>query len=311
MSTATLGQQKAPSDHNTDHLARLALLQANDLERLKPVKAKIAEYDAALKKGLEFFSTLPAALEPLNKMENTAHTKGDRNAALADALASLQSLKDAKLPNLLAHVEDLELEDYPEPASDEAEIDFLQRARSMSDVDRQDLLDSLNMEFGAAIAQATESVQSLKVRNEKWSPSSSDAEPATPTERRENPFAKVAAKATSAADAGKKKADDRKKFGLSTDEQFASVIAKSAPREDVIKNKKVADTNFGLGQNTGDVTTWKPVVSEKPKAPEHREYAYRSDDDAPKEAPKPKPSVRDLNSLQAQLEASFKRAANR
>ena len=303
--TATI-RQKLPSEHHNEHLDRLALLQAEDLEKLKPVKAKIKDYDAVLKKGQEFLATLPAALAPLAKL-NTAHTSVERAIAIAEAQTTLSKLKDATLPNLLAHVEDLELEEFPEPGSDETEIEFLQRARSMSDDERKDLLDSLNMEFGAAIAQATESVQSLEWRGEETSGSGSDTESTATVERKENPFAKVAAKATAAVGTSRKKVEEKAKFGMSTDDQFANVIADAAPRKEAIKKKKVADTSLGLGQNTGEVTTWKPVVPEKPKTPEPRDFPRRAVEDAPK----PKSPVRDLNSLQAQLEASFRKSAGR
>jgi hypothetical protein len=322
ISTTAIRRQKLPSDHHNEHLDRLALLQAEDLEKLKPVKAKIKDYDAVLNKGVEFLATLPVTLAPLAKL-NTAHTSVERAIALAEAQTTLSKLKDATLPNLLAHVEDLELEEFPEPGSDETEIEFLQRARSMSDEERKDLLDSLNMEFGAAIAQATESVQSVQWRGEErsGSGSGSDTEPEATIERKENPFAKVAAKTTAAVGAGKKKTEEKAKFGMSTDDQFANVIADAVPRKDATKKKKVADTSFGLGQNTGEVTTWRPVVSEKPKTPEPRDFPRRADDKAPKprgfprraddDAPKPKSPMRDLNSLQAQLEASFRKSANR
>ena len=308
LSTTAIRRQKLPSDHQSEHLDRLSLLQAEELEKLKPVKAKIHEYNAVLNKAQDFLTSLPAALAPLVKSENTAHTVLERRLALADAENALRKLKDATLPNLLAHVQDLELEAFPEPGSDESEIEFLQRARSMDDEERRDLLDSLNLEFGAAIAQATESVQSVKWSYEATSGSGSDAEPTPVIERKGNPFPKAAAKTAVAADAVKKVvAEEKAKFGMSPDDQFKSVIADAAPREDAFKKRKVVGKNYGLGENTREAKTWKPEMGEKPKASEPKDTPRRLEEDAPR----PKPSPRDLNSLQAQLEASFKKSANR
>jgi hypothetical protein len=198
--------------------------------------------------------------------------------------------------------------------------------------------------------------------------SGSEIEPAKPVERTENPFAKTAARMKSAAGIGsKKKAEDKTKFGLSTDEQFASVIADAAPKN-FVKKKKAVDANFGLDQDNGDITTWRPVGSGKPKAPETiirspslssetpsesawgaMDDDFRADNDGAKPRPitlepklrspsissetssgstwgvlddplrpdtdvtkskpkpKPKPQSHNLNSLQAQLEASWKK----
>jgi hypothetical protein len=363
-------QTVAPSDHQKEHLDRLALLQAEDRRLLKPVKAKISNYQARLAESREFLTTLPSALQPLEGLKSTAYTLVEHRASIAEAIASLDRLKDAKLPTLLAHVEDLELEEYPEPGSDESEIDFLQRIQGMNDAERKDILDSLTLEIRALSSQTTESVQRYvggRLSDTSWSA----IEPASPVERKENPFAKTAArmKALATGTWGKKKAEEKAKFGLSTDEQFASVIADAAPKN-AIKKKKAADANFGLDQNNGDITTWKPVGSNKPKTSEPHlrspslsseapsgsawgamddpfiadhgavktkpttpepksqspslssetsskstwgvlEDPFRSDTEAPntkyKPPPKPKPQSHNLNSLQAQLEASWKK----
>ena len=380
MSTTAVIRQKVPSDHYKEHLGRLTLLQAEDLRRLKPVKIKVSEYDAVLSKGLDFLTTLPAALEPLTKLRDTAHTNVERAIAITEAQASLRKLKDATLPNLLEHVKDLELEPFPEPGSGEEEIEFLQRARGMNEAERKDLLDSLNLEMRAAISQVTESLR-LTPSSYETSGSGSDAESAVVFERKENPFAKVAAKAAASTDTGTRKVEERPKFGMSTDDQFASVIADAAPRKEAFKlkkvvgrnfglgqnsgeitddqfagvvadaaprkealKKKVVGTNFGLGQNSGEITTRKPDVVAKPKPAEPSDFPHRSEEgDTPRpqavwprdfshrseegDTPRPqavrprvfshrseegdKPrsnaTVRDLMSLQAQLEASFRK----
>jgi hypothetical protein len=329
MSTTAIRRQKLASDHYNEHLDRLPLLQAEDLRRLKPAKPKIQEYDAVLDRGLDFLTTLPAALEPLNKLKDTAYTSVERALAITEAQAQMRKLKDKTLPNLLAHVEDLELEPYPEPGSTESEIDFLTRARGMNEAERKDMLDSLNMEMRAALSQVTESLQNLEGKDEVTRGSSSDTESAATVERKADPFAKVATKVAASTDSGKKKAEEKPRFGMSTDDQFASVIAKSAPRKEDFIKKKVVGKNFGVGQNSGEITTWKPDMAEKPKMAEPRVFSHRTDeDDAPRpttwrpdvtekprvfshradegDSQRPKAPVRDLNSLQAKLEASFK-----
>lgn len=310
MSTTASKRQKPASDHYNEHLDRLPLLQVQDLQMLKPVKPKIADYDAVLSRGLDLLTALPAALEPLTRLKDTAHTSVERVIAITEAQAQCRKLKDVTLPALLAHVEDLELEDFPEPGSDETEINFLLRVRSMSEEERKDLLDTLDMQRSAAISKITENVQNLEWKDEATRVSGSDTEAAAaPIERKENPFAKVAAKvAASTTDTGKKKAEDKPKFGMSTDDQFASVIAKSEPRKEAFNMKNVVGKNFGVGQNSGEITTWKPDVPEKPKTREPRVFSHRSDEE---DAPRPKAPVRDLNSLQAQLEASFKKSVDR
>jgi hypothetical protein len=320
MSTTAIGQQKLASEHYNEHLDRLPLLQSEDLRRLKPVKAKIQDYHVVLDRGLDLLTTLPAALEPLTKLKDTAYTSVERAIVITEAQAQLRKLKDASLPNLLAHVEDLELEPFPEPGSSEDEIDFLQRLRGMNEAERKDLLDTLNMEMRAAISQVTESVQNLEMKGQSTRVFGSDAELAAPIERKENPFAKVAANVAASTDTGKKKTEEKTKFGMSTDDQFASVIAKSAPpKEDFIK-KKVVSKSFGVGQDSGEITTWKPDIPEKPKTTEPRVFSHRADEDeAPRpnafshraagdDAPRPKAPLRSLNFLQAQLEKTLKRS---
>lgn len=335
MSTTATRQQKLASDRYNEHLDRLTLLQAEDHRKLKLVKAKIEDYDAVLNKSLDFLTTLPAALEPLTNRRDTAHTSVERAIAITEAQAQLRKLKDAILPNLLRHVEDLELEPYPEPGSDDDEIDFLSRVRGMNDTERKDLLDTLEMERIAAVSHVTENVQNLKWKDDLTSIGGSDASSAAAIERKENPFAKVAAKVAAPADTGKKKADDKPKFGMSTEDQFASVVAEAAARKDAIKIRRVVGKKIGGGQNSGEITTckpeateksktvepravfsrrpdeddkprptWKPEVADKPKTIEPRVFSHRSDED---EKLRPKVPVRDLSALQAQLEASFKK----
>jgi hypothetical protein len=368
LSTSSFRQQTvAPSDHQKEHLERLALLQAEDRRLLKPVKAKIGEYQARLAQIRETLTTLPPALQILEGIKSPAYTLVEHRASIAEAIASLDRLKDAKLPTLLAHVEDLELEEYPEPSSDDSEVEFLQRVDGMKAAEREDLLDSLSLEIRALSSQTAESVQRY-TGGRMTNMSGSEIEPAKPVERTENPFAKTAARMKSAAGTGsKKKAEDKTKFGLSTDEQFASVIADAAPKN-FVKKKKAADANFGLDQDNGDITTWRPVGSGKPKAPETiirspslssetpsesawgaMDDDFRADNDGAKPRPitlepklrspsissetssgstwgvlddplrpdtdvtkskpkpKPKPQSHNLNSLQAQLEASWKK----
>jgi hypothetical protein len=328
--TATTRLQKLASDRYNEHLDRLTLLQAEDNRKLKPVKAKIGDYDAVLSKSLDFLTTLPAALEPLTKSRDTAHTSVERAIAITEAQAQLRKLKDGTLPNLLKHVEDLELEPYPDPGSDDDEIDFLQRVRGMSDAERKDLLDTLNMERIAAVSHVTENVEKLKWRDDLTSIGGSDAGSAAPVERKENPFAKVAA----STDTGNKRTEEKTKFGLSTEDQFASVVADAASRKQAIKIRKVVGKNFGVGENSGEIRTWKPEATEKPKTVEPRVFSHKTDEDdkptttwkpevaeKPKtveprvfsqrsdedDKPRPKAPVRDLSALQAQLEASFKK----
>lgn len=313
MSTTAARPQKLASEHYNEHLDRLPLMQAEDLRRLKPVKAKIQDYHAVLDRGLDLLTTLPAALEPLAKMKDTAYTSVERTIAITEAQAQMRKLKDVALPNLLTHVEDLELEPFPEPGSSEDEIDFLQRLRSMNEAARKDLMDTLNMEMRAAVQQVTESLQNLETKDQSTRVFGSDAEPAAPIERKENPFAKVAAKVAASTDVVKKKAEEKPKFGMSTDDQFASVIAKSAPRKEDFIKKKVVGKKFGVEQNSGEITTWKPDAVERPKTVEPRVFSHKADEDevlrreAPRPAPRPRFPLRDLNSLQAQLEASFKK----
>lgn len=334
MSTTATRQQQLASDRYNEHLDRLTLLQAEDQRKLKPVRAKIGDYDAVLSKGLDFLTTLPAALEPLTKSRDTAHTSVERAIAITEAQAQLRRLKDGTLPNLLKHVEDLELEPYPDPGSDDDEIDFLSRVGGMSDAERKDLLDTLDLERIAAVSHVTESVKKLKWRDDLTSIGGSDDGAAAPVERKENPFAKVAAKVAASTDSGKKKAEEKTKFGMNTEDQFASVVADAELRKEAIKIRKVVGKNFGVGQQSGEIRTWKPEATEKPKTVEPRVLSHRLDeDDKPKptwkpqvadkpktveprvfsqrsdedDKPRPKAPVRDLSALQAQLEASFKK----
>jgi hypothetical protein len=369
LSTSSFRQQTvAPSDHQKAHLERLAFLQAEDRRLLKPVKAKIGDYQARLAKIRENLTTLPPALQILEGIKSPAYTLVEHRASIAEAIASLDRLKDAKLPTLLAHVEDLELEEYPEPSSDDSEVEFLQRIHGMKAAERKDMLDSLSLEIRALSSQTAESVQRY-TGGRMTDMSGSEIEPAKSVKKMENPFAQTAArmKAAASGTGSKKKAEDKTKFGLNKDEQFASVIADAAPKN-AVKKKKAADANFGLDQNNGGITTWKPVGNSKPKAPETiirspslssetpsesvwgamdddfradndgaksrpktpeprsqphilssetssestwgvLDDPFRPDTDATKSEPKPKPKPQshNLNSLQAQLEASWKK----
>ena len=91
---------------------------------------------------------------------------------------------------------------------------------------------------------------------------------------------------------------------MNTEDQFASVVADAELRKESIKIRKVVGKNFGVGQQSGEIRTWKPEATEKPKTVEPRVFSQRSDED---DKPRPKAPVRDLSALQAQLEASFKK----
>lgn len=330
LSTKSSEKQSPADEHNKEHLERLTLLQAEDRRLLKPVQAKIEEYQAVLDKTREFLTTLSPALQPIQALESPAHTLIEHRHSITEALAALDRLKDAKLPNLLAQVEDLQIEEYPQPGSDESEIDFLERVSGMTTHEKKDVLDSLDMEIRAYFMQSTESIQRLTGRYQEPS-AIEEAPPEEPLERKENRFAKEAAKAAAAAaaaEASKKKAEEQSKgkFGLSTEEQFANVIADAQPRDRVPRNKVEDKSNFGLGQNSGEATTWKPVESSQPtyKKPEPKPRSPKPSVEKPSgsawgasnflprqetRAPKPKPQGHDLNSLQAQLEASWKKSA--
>ena len=292
MSTTAIRLQKLASDRYDEHLDRLTLLQVEDQRKLKPVKGKIGEYDAVLSKILDLLTTLPAALEPLTRSSHTVHASVERAITITEAQAQLRKLKDATLPTLLKHVEDLALEPYPEPGSNEDEIDFLTRVRGMNEAERKDLLDTLDMQRSAAISQVTEYVKNVQWRDDLTRISGSGSGAETIIERKENPFSKVAAKVAASKDTGKKKADEKPRFGMSTEDQFASVVADAASRNEAIKIRKVVGKNFGVGQNSEEITTWKPEAMEKPKTVEPGAFSHRSDkDDKPR--PTWKPEVAD------------------
>lgn len=305
--TGTPRWQQTPSDDNRDHIEKLALLQAEDLRLLLPVKDKVSKYQTTVDETRKFLLDLPNALEPiLAGNKDSVYTLGEHRTSISDALASTDRLKDVKLPNLLAHLGDLEVEEFPEPGSQEEEIDFLQRVRSSSPAERNDILMSLESEITALKVRSADSVR----RNSAPLDESDSATP-SPTERKENPFAKTAAKAPVVGDAGKKKAENKSKFGLSTDEQFANVVANAAAAAEAAKPKnKVEDnSNFGLAQENKDPTSWKPTPAVENKSTSPPAQAATTSNNEPKSTtPKAKPPTHDLNSLQAKLEASWKKS---
>jgi hypothetical protein len=329
LATSSSKHEKTANDHYNDHLERLSVLQAEDARLLRPMNSKIEEYTVLLGKSREFLTTLSDALELLRGMKSPCYTLEQHRAGITDALASLDRLKNKRLPSLLAHIEDLELEPFPEPGSDEPEIDFLQRVGGMSARERKDALDTMTMELRALTAQATESVLQSGGRLEITG--AVEEELAKLIEVRANPFVGITAKKAVFADLVEKKTGDRPMIGLSANEQSDDVITE-AEADDYMRNNKVPHANFGLNEINEETTTWKPVVSTvktpKPRSEPRSEpeiTTWKPIDTEPRISEpkpksfgkphdthfriKPKPPSRDLNSLQAQLEASWKKTA--
>jgi hypothetical protein len=255
--------QQIESDTSRDHKERLAVLQAEDIRLLKPAKAKLKDFVATVDKARDLLENMPAALQPILP-PRSVHTFAKHQAVIAQALARAEKLKDERLHNLLAHLEDLEVEDYPEPGNDESELRFLARVKDMNPVERQAFLDRINMEVDTTALGLREGIQSSTREQEEAETSEQERLPIR------NPLPSP-----------------------STEEQFASVVSDAT-----------TNSNVGLEQQ-GDVTRREPTVppgstSSKTPAPESQSTAS---------APKPNSFGFDLNSLQAKLEASIKKAA--
>lgn len=258
ISTTSFRSQESPSDRQQDHLDRVAWMQADDMRRLVPLKAKIKEYQAECDKAHEFLASLPAALEPLESLSPARPLKEHR-AVINVAMESLNRLKNKKLPNLLANVEDLETEAFPEPGSQESELAFMQRIGGMTAGEKQDQLRSLTMAIQSVVKEATDRM-----------PQETDGS------RSPNPFAAVQLNPLDIVNKKKSevgediRAGDKLKFGLSTEEQFASVVAGATKAEDAIDKKikkkvKTTTAGFGLGQDTEDATASEASASDSKK----------------------------------------------
>lgn len=263
------------SDRSREHEERLAVLQAEDLRLLQPVKANLQEYSAAVGKAKDLLENMPAALQPILPLRSV-HSFATHRAMIAEALASAERLNDEKLPNLLAHLEDLEVEDYPEPGKDETEMEFLARVKDMSPGERQTLLNTVN-------GQVEATAKKLRQRVQNWTPEQEEAEKSEPEKlQARNPLP-----------------------GPSTEEQFANVISDAT-----------AKSNFGLGEDQDVRQRKALDVSEntssKTSAPETPSTAAtKPAGNSAVSSPKPKTFGFDLNSLQAKLEASIKNIAKR
>jgi hypothetical protein len=269
--------QQTASDNGREHKERLEVLQAEDLRLMQPVKAHLQEYLATVGKATDILENMPAQLQPILP-SRSVHSFPTHRLIIADALASAKRLKDEGLPNLLAHMEDLEIEDYPEPGKDETEVQFLARVKDMNPAERRTLLDTVSGQVEAA-------TKNLRQRVQNWTPQEEEAE-RSDAERIQarNPLPSP-----------------------STEEQFANVISDAT-----------AKTNFGMGQPEDirqwkplDVSGRTPS---KTSAPEPQSTATAKPTQEPTaDAPKPKPKSFgfDLNSLQAKLEASIKKVAKR
>jgi hypothetical protein len=275
LTTSRRWQQTANEDR--EHKERLAVLQAEDLRLLQPVKTHVNEYLATVEKVTDILENMPAALQPILPLRSV-HSFPTHRLIISEALASARRLKEEDLPNLLAHLEDLEIEDYPEPGNDETELQFLARVKGMRPAERRTLLDTVN-------GQVEANTKTLRQRVQNWTPEEEEAERSDAERfKTRNPLPSP-----------------------STEEQFANVISDAT-----------AKTNFGTGQPEDVRSWRPLGVpgspSSKASAPESKSTATaKSDQQSTADAPKPKPKTFgfDLNSLQAKLEASIKKVAKR
>lgn len=269
--------QQAASGDSREEKERLAILQAEDLRLIQPLKANINEYLATVGKAKEMLENMPATLQPILP-SRSVHSFATHRLIISEALASVERLEGKGLLNLLAHLEDLEVEDYPEPGKDETELQFLARIKDMKPAERQTLLDTVN-------GQVDTITKKLRQRVQNWTPEEEEDEKSD-MERLQarNPLP-----------------------GPSTEEQFANVISEAT-----------AKTTFGLGRQEDvtqwkplEVPGGTPSTSAapEPQPAATAKPAQQPMADAPK--PKPKSSGFDLNSLQAKLEASIKKVAKR
>ena len=272
--TTSRQRQQTASDNDREHKERLEVLQAEDLRLLQPVKANVKEYLATVGMAKEILENMPAALQPILP-SRPVHSLPTHRLVIAEALASAERLKEEDLPNLLAHVEDLEIEDYPEPGKDETEMQFLARVKNMNPTDRRTLLDTVS-------GQVEDYTKNLRQRVQNWTQEEAEAE---------------------RSDAEKIQA--RKPLpSPNAEEQFANIISDAT-----------AKPNFGMGQPEGTRQWKPlGGAPSKTSAPEPQSMATaKSTQEPTADAPKPKPSGFgfDLNSLQAKLEASIKKVAKR
>jgi len=159
--------QQTASDRNREHEERLSVLQSEDYRLLQPVKANLHEYLATVEKARDSLERMPAALQPILPLRSV-YSFASYRAIIAEAQALAQGLRDEKLPDLLAHLEDLELEDYPEP-KDERETEFLARVKDMSPAERRALLDTVKEQVEAT-------TNNLRQRVQNWTPEQEEAE---------------------------------------------------------------------------------------------------------------------------------------
>jgi hypothetical protein len=263
--------QQTESEGSREHKERLAILQAEDIRLLQPVKTHLNEYLATVSKAKDLLENMPAALQPILP-QRSVHSFPTHRLIISEALAAAKRLEEERLPNLIAHLEDLEVEDYPEPGKDETELQFLARVKDMKPAERQTLLDTVT-------GQVEATTKNLRQRVQNWTPEEEEAEkaerPDTERFQTRNPLPRP---------------------GVA--EQFANVISDAT-----------AKTNFGMGQPE-DVRQWKPL--EVPGSPPSKTPASESQPTAGAPEPEPKTTFGfDLNSLQAKLEASIKNVAKR
>jgi hypothetical protein len=267
--------QQTESEGSREHKERLAILQAEDIRLLQPVKTHLNEYLATVGEAKDLLENMPAPLQHILP-QRSVHSFPTHQLIISEALAAAKRLEEERLPNLLAHLEDLDVEGYPEPGKDETELQFLARVKDMKPAERQTLLDAVS-------GQVEATTKNLRQRVQNWTPEEEEAE-------------KRAEKRAERSDTERFQTRNLlPRPGVA--EQFANVIADAT-----------AQTNFGMGQPE-DVRQWKPLgvpgspsASSKTPAPESEPTA---------DAPKPKRFGFDLNSLQAKLEASIKNVAKR
>ena len=265
LSTTSFKSREAPPNFHQEHLERLAWIQKDDLSKLVPVKAKIKQYQAECDRAREFLADLPEALAPLDSLSPIRSLK-EHQRDIENSIESLNALRDQKLPNLLANVEDLQTELFPDPGSDQSELAFLEQVGGMTAEERQDKYNSLTMELRALVMDTARKMATDAPVARAREPSASMVQ---------NPFAAVqmnpilTGNSKKSEEVEQMKARDKLKFGLSTEEQFARVLAGATKKEDTLgeeikKKLKKSTANFGLGGD-GETTVTKDDIEKEVK----------------------------------------------
>ncbi|KAL1589384.1 hypothetical protein WHR41_01965 [Cladosporium halotolerans] len=269
----------------------VALLQEEDRRLLLPVKASIDSYLESLAGARKTLDRLPVALGP---------ERAER------VLASSAALEE-KLRTLRGHIADMAVEPYPDFGGKADDVMWETRVQMLGPRERDDELFDVDVSARNTAEKLAEMLRNLKAER---GPAAADADDAPPeVAKRIAPLPPASMKM--AAGAKVKEMEDRSaKFGLGARKERearnaaekAKAKVKAGEEAKVKRREEEARPKYGVWQDKGDFTSWKPTPSAPaPQKPRDRSPPPPGDKSKGEKAPNS-----DLLSLQARLEKSWR-----